>query len=325
MNTKKKIAEQKPIIYQTKSGEIALRGDLKHSTIWATQKQIAEIFGIDRSVVTKHINKIFKDKEVDEKSNVQKMHIANSDKPVKFYNLDIILAVGYRTNSARAIEFRRWATKVLKEHITKGYTVNPRILKKNYEEFLDAVEKVQKLLPKESRVSPKDVLELVKVFAGTWFSLDAYDKGRFPQKGLSKKQVKIEAQELYEAIAKFKKELIKKKQATDLFAQEKTKGALEGILGNVFQSVFGKDAYPSIEEKAAHLLYFIVKNHPFNDGNKRVGAFSFIWFLNKAGFNFKNKITPEALTAITLLVAESKPSDKEKMTGIILLLLKGKK
>jgi len=150
-----------------------LKEDSKNETIWASQKDIAEVFGIDRTVVTKHINNIFKDDEIDEKSNVQKMHIANSDKPVKFYNLDIILAVGYRTNSSKAIEFRKWATKTLKEHITKGFTINKNTLKQNYEKFLQAVDGVKKLLPENSEIiKNKDILELVKSFANTWFNLE---------------------------------------------------------------------------------------------------------------------------------------------------------
>ena len=134
------------IIYQSKSGKIEFRGDFRRETIWGTQKQVAEVFGIDRSVVTKHINKILKDREVDEKSNVQKMHIANSDKPVKFYSLDIILAVGYRANSARAIEFRKWATKVLKQHLIEGYTINKKRLAANYQKFIQALGDVKALL-----------------------------------------------------------------------------------------------------------------------------------------------------------------------------------
>ena len=137
----------KNIIYQTKNGALALRGDLKKETLWATQAQIAELFGIERSVATKHINKIFRDQEVDQKSNVQKMHIPNSDKPVNFYNLDIILAVGYRTNSSNAIKFRQWSTNILKQHLNEGYTINRKRIAKNYEKFMKAVGEVKALLP----------------------------------------------------------------------------------------------------------------------------------------------------------------------------------
>jgi len=261
-------------IYQAKNGAIELSVDAKKETIWASQQQIADVFNLERSVVTKHIGNILKNKEVDEKSNVQKMHIANSDKPVSFYSLDMILAVGYRANSSNAIIFRKWASKILRNYITNGFVINPSRIEQNYEKFLIAVEETKKLLPSDDRITARDAMELVKMFAGTWFAIE--------RKGSS----------------------------------------LAGIVGNVFQAFGGKDLYPTIEEKAVHLLYFVVKNHPFVDGNKRSGAFSFIWFLQKAGFDFRKKITPEALTALTLLIAESNPKDKDRVIGLVLLLLK---
>ena len=310
------------VIYQTKTGSIELKGDIRKENIWANQKQISQLFGIDRTVVTKHINKIIRDKEIDEKSNVQNMHIANSDKPVKFYSLDVILAVGYRTNSKIAINFRKWATKTLKSHITEGYTLNKKVIARNYDKFIKSVEDVKRLLPSNSSLSTNDTLELIKFFAGTWFSLDAYDKSEFSKKGLTKKQVKITANDLNSAILDLKKNLLYKKEATDIFASERMKDSLKGIVGNVLQGFGGKDLYPTVEEKAAHLLYFVVKNHPFVDGNKRSGAFAFVWFLNKARILNKNEFTPEALTALTILVAESNPKDKETIVGLILNLLK---
>jgi len=310
------------IIYQTKSGAIEFKGDTKKDDIWASQAQISQLFNIDRTVVTKHINKIIKDGEVEEKSNVQNMHIANSDKPVKFYSLDIILAVGYRTNSKIAIDFRKWATKTLKNHLVRGYTINRNRINKNYHEFLRSVEEVKKLLPNGDALSKKDALELIKFFASTWLSLDAYDKSTFSKKGLTKKQVKITATELESAIYNLRNNLISQKEATDIFAQEKSAGSIGGIVGNVFQGFNKKNLYPTVEEKAAHLLYFMVKNHPFIDGNKRSGAFAFVWFLNKAGILKTNSFTPEALTALTILVAESNPNDKEKVVGLILNLLR---
>ncbi len=309
------------VIYQAKNGAIEFKGDFQRETIWGTQKQIAEVFGVDRSVVTKHINNILRDNEVDEESNVQKMHVAHSDKPIKLYSLDIILAVGYRTNSARAIEFRRWATKILKQHLLQGYTINKKRIAQNYQKFMQAVANVKALLPANNQIKTEDVLELIRAFATTWASLDAYDKNTLPNSGNTQKDIAITLDELTYALKNFKQELISKKQATDIFGQERTKDALQGILGNVFQSAFGQDVYPTTEEKAAHLLYFIVKNHPFVDGNKRSGAFTFVWFLRKAGL-LKASLTPEALTALTLLIAESKPQDKKKMIGLILLLLK---
>ncbi len=318
------------VIYQAKNGSIEFRGDFDRGTIWGTQKQIAEVFGVERSVVTKHIRNIFKDKELDKKLVCAKFahttqHGAikgkTQTKEVEFYNLDIVLAVGYRTNSARAIEFRKWATKILKQHLLEGYTINKKRIGQNYEKFTQAIADVKALLPSGNKVKTEDILELVQVFAATWISLDAYDKDNFPKKGASKKRVVITADELSQALVEFKKELISKKQATDIFGRERSVNAVEGIVGNVFQSAFGKEVYPSAEEKAANLLYFMVKNHPFVDGNKRSGAFAFVWFLRKAGL-LRASFTPEALTALTLLIAESRSKDKDKMIGLVLLLLK---
>ncbi|MFA7364954.1 MAG: virulence protein RhuM/Fic/DOC family protein [Patescibacteria group bacterium] len=324
MSVKNKNKSQKLAIYQARSGAIELRQDFDKETFWATQKDLSIIYSKDQSVISRHINNIFKDKEIDKKSNMQKMHIAKSDKPVELYSLDIILAVGYRANSTKAIEFRKWATKILKQHITKGFTINQKIINKNRQEFLKAVEDIKLLTRNNKNISTEDILELIKSFSYTWFSLDKYDKNSFPKTG-TKKKIKITSEDLYQAIAKLKKELIDRGEASEIFSQEKTSGNLEGIIGNVFQAVFGREVYETIEEKAAHLLYFVIKNHPFNDGNKRSGAFAFIWFLNKAKFNFKDRINPESLAALTILIAESNPKDKEKIIGIILLLLSFKK
>ncbi len=314
--------KNKIVIYQGNNGEIALKGDFFKETIWANQSQIVDLYGVDQSVISRHVKNIFRDGEIDEKSNMQKMHIANSDKPVIFYSLDVILAVGYRTNSKIAIEFRKWATKTLREHIVKGYTLNKKRLSKNYTEFLQAVETVKKLLPAGDEFKAKDVLELVKMFADTWLSLDAYDKGVFEKGKITKRKIILATDDLYSAIAELKTELLRKSEATDIFAAERAVGSVEGIIGNVMQSFGGKEVYPSIEEKAAHLLYFMVKNHPFVDGNKRCGAFSFVWFLKISGALDASRLTPAAITALTILIAESNPREKDKMTGLVMMLLR---
>jgi death-on-curing family protein len=316
------------VIYQAKNGAIELRGDAEKETIWATQKQLSEIFEVTTQNITMHLKSIYKEKELNEKSTCKKsLQVRNEGerevkRMVMEYNLDAIIAVGYRINSIIGTKFRIWATKTLKQHITEGYTVNKSRIGMNYEKFLQAVEEVKALLPKGDHVGAKDVLELVKTFASTWFSLDSYDKDQLPDKGFTTKSLQIESKQLSEAIMELKKSLIQKQEATELFAEEKLKGNLKGIFGNIFQSAFGQDVYPTLEEKAAHLLYFIIKNHPFNDGNKRTGAFSFVWFLSRAGISFRSKITPEALTTLTILIAESDPKDKDKMVGLVLLLLK---
>ncbi len=321
----KSIKKNKEIaIYKDSKGNIDFRIDSDKDTLWATQADIATLFDVQRPAITKHLKNIFETKELNEKSVCSILeHTADDNKTykVQYYNLDAVISVGYRVNSKQATKFRQWATKTLKSHVLDGYTINPNRISKNYEAFLTAVEKVRKLLPENDSVTNQDTLELVKLFANTWFSLDAYDKSKFTKKSLTKKQVKLSGEELMNAILELKDDLLKKGEATDLFANERGVKSIEGIVGNVFQSFGGKSVYESIEEKAAHLLYFIVKNHPFSDGNKRGGAFSFVWFLRKAKILNTSRITPEALTALTLLVAESDPKDKEQIVGLIVMLL----
>lgn len=326
-NKKPKNQQNQLMIYQTKSGKIEFRGDFDRDTVWGNLNQIAELFGRDKSVISRHIRNIFKTKELNRVSTVAKIATVQIEgkreitREIEYFNLDVILSVGYRIDSNQATRFRIWATKTLKQHLLQGYTINKQSIGSNYQKFMRAIEDVKALLPAGNAVSAKDVLELINIFAGTWFSLNAYDTKNFPQKGVSKKQAYFTGEELEIALQDLKRMLIAKKQATELFGQETNKDAVGGIVGNVFQSFGKKDVYPTIEEKAAHLLYFMVKNHPFIDGNKRSGAFSFVWFLQKAGV-LQTSFTPEALTALTLLVAESKPKDKGKMIGLVLLLLK---
>jgi death-on-curing family protein len=312
----------KPIIYQAKSGAIELRGDTQHETIWATQAQIVDLFSVDQSVVSRHISNLFKDGEIKQKSNMQKMHNANSDKPITLYSLDVILGVGYRTNSKIAIEFRKWATKTLRNYITDGFVVNKSKISKNYDAFMKAVADIQNLLPEHINLDPKAVLDLIKEFAGTWVSLDAYDKETLKTRGVTKKNVTLTGDELTLVVSDLRRELISKNEATELFAIEREKGSLNGIIGNVLQMFSGKALYETVEEKSAHLLYFIVKNHPFVDGNKRSGAFAFIWFLRKFKVKGQRNINPATLTALTLLIAESEPKKKDLMVGLVMQLLR---
>lgn len=326
MKMKKNIDDT--VIYQTKSGAISLKQDVSSDMLWASQAHIADIFEIERSVATKHIRNILKDKELNADSVCVKLaHTAEDGKTyqVQFYSLDVILAVGYRTNSKKAIAFRQWATRTLKDHIYKGYTINKNRIQKNHDEFLKAIDDVKNLLPADTTIDHDSILELVTLFADTWFSLDAYDKDKLITQGTTKKKVALTAEKLNKALAELKQNLISKNEATNIFGVERTKDSIAGIIGNVMQSFGGEELYPSIEEKAANLFYFIVKNHLFVDGNKRSGAYAFIWFLRQAKALDLTRITPPALTAITLLIAESSPKDKDKMIGLVCTLLAKRK
>lgn len=317
-------------IYQLESGAIEISVDLNNETLLLTQQQIAQLFDVKKAAISKHVKNIFASAELKEESTVSKMETVQIEgnrqvmRKIEYYNLDLVLSIGYRVNSVKATMFRRWATKTLKEHIVKGYSVNKERIAKNYKLFLEAIEDIKALLPENGKKDTVNILELVSIFADTWFSLNAYDAAELPKTGITKNQIEITSNELRNVLQQLKKELISKNEATDLFCTERQENNIEGIVGNVFQSFGEEYVYPTVEEKAANLLYFFIKNHPFIDGNKRSGAFAFIWFLQKAGLLNIEKLNPNVLTAVTLLIAESNPKDKGRMIGLILLILRGK-
>lgn len=328
---KKKVrANSGVIIYQVKSGALELKGDFTRETVWATQAQMAVAFDVDVRTINEHIKNIYKTNELKEDSTLRKFRIVQKEgmreieREVNHYNLDMIISAGYRINSFNATKFRQWATKTLREHLTKGYTLNKKGILKNHEQFLKNVSDIQALLPQHVTLDPNGILDLVKEYSTTWSKLDAYDKDELVKDGITKKKVTITSRELLSAIETFKTELLRKNEATEIFAQERARGNLEGILGNILQSFGGADVYKTLEEKAAHLLYFMVKNHPFVDGNKRSGAFTFIWFLRRFGIRGAKNINPSGLTAITLLIAESDPKHKERVVALVVELLKTK-
>ena len=280
------------VIYQAKSGALELRQDLEKETIWATQGEMARIFGVNPQAVTRHLQHIYKEKELSKKATCSKMEQVQIEgkrrvrRTVEAYNLDAIIAVGYRINSVVGTKFRQWATKMLRQHITDGYTINKARIVSHYQQFIEATKNT---------------------------------------KGTTKKRVELTAETLAASLAELKVMLTQKGEATELFGAERAAGSVVGIVGNVMQSFGGKDLYETAEEKAAHLLYFIVKNHPFTDGNKRNGAYAFVWFLHQARILDTKRLTPPALTALTILVAESNPRDKEKIIHLVLTLLLGAK
>jgi prophage maintenance system killer protein len=297
-------------------------------TIWLTQAQLASLFATERSVITKHISNIFKSGELAEKSNVQFLHIANSDKPVKIYSLDIILSVGYRVNSRRATQFRIWATKTLKDHLVKGYTINEKRLLEARDKFKELQEAISFLKEKSGHEllagQELEILSLLENYSKTLTLLEQYDTEKLRMSNYGKSKYILSYEESRIITAELKKELAAKKEASNLFGQEYEE-KFKGILGNIRQTFGGKELYPSLEEKAAHLLYFIIKDHPFADGNKRIGSFLFVYFLDKNAFLYKDtgekKINDNALTALALLIAVSDPKEKDKLIKIVTNLL----
>lgn len=321
------------IIYKAKGGQTRLEVSLQEETVWLMQAQIAELFGTKRPAITKHLKNIFKDGELEKNSVCSILeHTASDGKNYKtsFYNLDAILSVGYRVNSKRATQFRIWATKTLKDHLVKGYTVNEKRLKQR-DVKLQELEKVIRLFQdaKKSKLLDQSeadgLLHVITEYANTWILLNKFDQEKISIKGRGAREKSIlDYQKAKDDIAGLKKNLISGKQATDIFGQERGE-SLAAILGNLNQSFGGKALYPSIEEKAAHLLYFVIKDHPFVDGNKRTGSFLFIAYLSQNRYllrkNGEKKINDNALVALALLVAQSNPKDKDMMIALITNLL----
>lgn len=310
-------------IYKSTDNQIEINVQFDNDTVWLSQSQITELFQRDRTVITKHINNIFKENELEEKSNVQKMHIANSDKPVVFYNLEVIISVGYRVKSKQGTQFRQWATRRLKDYLVKGHLINQK--------RLDQLQQTIQLISKNTNVDDlqiqeaKGLLDIIKNYTQSFILLNQYDSHSLKTNHLTDNiTYEIEYTEANEAIRELKTQLIKANEATELFGNQKDK-SFQGILGNIIQSFDNQYLYPSIEEQASHLLYFIIKNHPFSDGNKRIGAFMFVWFLEKNKHRFKKtgelKINDNALVALALLVAQSDPNDKELMVQLTINLI----
>ena len=313
-------------IYRTKDKKVRLEVQLEHETVWLTQADVARLFATDRSVITKHISNIFESRELDGKSNVQKMHIANSDKPVKLYNLDVIISVGYSVNSARATQFRIWATQVLRKHLIEGYTLNERRLSEQTRRLKDIQQAIKLIgsIKERKQIQHKEALGLIEVIHDYSYALellDDYDHGRLKISQTSKEE-KFKLS--YEAAVKAVRELKKKISGSALFGREKDE-SFKSSIASIYQTFGRKDLYPSLEEKAAHLLYFVVKNHSFVDGNKRVAASIFLWFLEKNGLLYQKdgtkRIADNALVALTLLIAESDPGEKDIITKVIVNLI----
>lgn len=313
-------------IYQTADGQVRLEVALEQDTVWLSQAQLVELFGRERSVVTKHIGNVFAEGELDEKSNVQNLHIANSDKPVKFYSLDVIISVGYRVKSVQGTRFRQWATNVLRQHLVQGYTLNRARFEQNAAELQQALALIRKAArsPELSAEAGSGLVEIVSRYTQTFLWLQRYDEGMLAEPAGQSGGRLPTADEAMAALLALKKSLTERGEATELFAQPRGDG-LAALLGNLDQSVFGEPAYPTVESKAAHLLYFVVKNHPFSDGNKRSGAFLFVDFLHRNGrlLNARGDavINDTGLAALTLLVAESDPKQKETLIRLIMNML----
>lgn len=317
----------KIVLYQSEDGQASLAVHLREETVWLTQAQIQELFGRERSVITKHINNVFKKGELDKNQVCAKFaHTASDGKTyqVAHYNLDVIISVGYRVKSQRGTQFRIWATSVLKDHLVKGYTLNQkRLAEKGLGEARQMLALLSNTLEGHNLVSDegRSVLQIVNQYTRTWQLLWRYDEDTLALPAMKQETgVAIQLEAARKAIATLRQELLAKGEATDIFGNEQGDG-LAGILGAIWQTFEGQDLYSSVKEKAAHLLYFMIKDHPFTDGNKRIGSFLFLYFLQINGLLYEQSFDNKALVALTLLTAASDPKQKDLLIRLIINLL----
>ena len=327
---------QNPIeIYQAQDGTTQVEVRFENDTVWLSQAQMAMLFGKDIRTINEHITNIFDDEELEKESTIRKFRIVRQEgkrqvnREIEHYDLDMIISVGYRVKSKQGISFRRWATARLKEYLTQGYTINQKRLQQNAHELEQALPLIQKTANSSELTleSGRGLVDIVSRYTHTFLWLQQYDEGLLTEPQTQQGGTLPTYAEACSALAELKSQLMAKGEASDLFGRERDNG-LSAILGNLDQSVFGEPAYPSIEAKAAHLLYFVVKNHPFSDGNKRSGAFLFVDFLHRNGRLFDHNghpvINDTGLAALTLLVAESDPKQKETLIRLIMHMLKHK-
>lgn len=308
------------VLFNSSDGNVAVDVKLEQDTVWLSQKQIEYLFERDQSVISRHIKNVFKD-ELEEKSNMHFLHIANSDKPVAFYSLDVIISVGYRVKSKRGVEFRKWANSVLKDYLLKGYALNNNLLDKAHHEYQNLLDLLNKTLASNQLITSQgqSVINLINEYATTWTSLLQYDEDRLliPE-NMHRSSIRLTPESALLAIGEFKASLLVIGEATQLFGNERN-DQLQSILSNLDQTMFGEELYRSVEEKAANLFYMVIKDHPFSDGNKRIGSFLFLLYiqLNKLPL----KIDNIGLTSLALLIAESDPQQKDLLIRLIVNLL----
>ncbi len=320
-------------IYEGPGGAIEVR--VEQETVWLTQRQMAELFDSTSDNISLHLKNIFADNELEELATAEEYSVVQQEggrqvrRNLKHYNLDAIISVGYRVNSKRGVHFRQWATRTLKEHLTRGYTLNRQRFEQNARELEVALALVRKAAAGEalSTDQGRGLVDVIARYTQTFLLLQRYDEGLLTEPEGTVGGTLPSLMEAQAAIAELKQNLIARGEATALFSLVRDEG-LASILGNLDQSVFGEPAYPSLESKAAHLLYFVIKNHPFSDGNKRIGSFLFVDFLHRNGRLFHNGetvINDIGLAALALLVAESDPKDKEVLIRLIMNMLAGAK
>ena len=300
--------ENEIVLFETKDKKITLPVEVKDETVWLSVSQMAKLFDREESNIRRHVLNVFKENEVDENNNVHFLHVNNVKKPVPFYSLHVIISVGYRVKSNRGVEFRRWANSVLKQYILRGYAVNQRRIQQ-----LGEVIRIMKRT--ENELDSKQILSVIERYNNALDLLDAYDHQTMKRPKGNEATYVLTYEECVKVI-----QSMRFGDESDLFGREKD-DSFKGSIGNIYQSFCGNDVYKSLEEKAAHLLYFVTKNHSFYDGNKRIAATMFLYFLDKNDALFsegQKRIEDATLVALTIMIAESRAEEKEMMVSVVM-------
>lgn len=311
-------------IYHSQDGSVQLNVKLENETVWLSANQMAMLFDRDAKTIRKHINNVFADGELAKESNTQKMRVANSDKPVPFYNLDVIISVGYRVKSRQGVQFRQWATSILKQYLIKGYVVNQQIKLDRYNELKDVVRLMSRSIVLQDNVTPDEYSGLFNVISDYVYALDTLDQYDYQSLSISKTTKEEPFRATYDNAMEVINALKEKFGGSKWFANEKD-DSFKSSIGQIYQTFGGEELYPSVEEKAAMLLYLVVKNHSFSDGNKRIAAMLFLWFLNNNRVLYAKdghkRIADNTLVALTLMIAESRTEEKDVMVKVVVNLI----
>lgn len=314
----------KIVIYQTADGQTSIDVKLENDTVWLSANQMAILFDRDEKTIRKHINNVFSEGELEKENNTHFLRVDGVKQPVAFYSLDVIISVGYRVKSQRGTQFRIWANKVLKEYLIKGYAVNKALTEQHYTELKQLVTVLGRTVKAQEALTSDDALNLVEVVADYAYALDTLDKYDYQQLAVEQTTNEAQFRATYEGAMQAIEELKEKFGGSQWFAHEKD-DSFKSSIGQIYQTFGGQDLYPSVEEKAAMLLYLVTKNHSFSDGNKRIAATLFLWFMAGNGILYNpdgtKRIADNTLVALTLMIAESRTEEKDVMVKVVVNLI----
>ncbi len=314
----------KIIIYQTDDGQTSIDVKLENETVWLSANQMATLFDRDEKTIRKHVNNVFSEGELEKENNTHFLRVDGVKQPVAFYSLDVIISVGYRVKSQRGTQFRIWANRVLKEYLVKGYAINKSLTEQRYTELKQLVTVLGRTVKAQETLTSDDALNLVEVVSDYAYALDTLDRYDYQQLAVEQTTNEARFHATYEGAMQAITELKEKFGGSQWFAHEKD-DSFKSSIGQIYQTFGGQDLYPSVEEKAAMLLYLVTKNHSFSDGNKRIAATLFLWFMAGNGILYNpdgsKRIADNTLVALTLMIAESRTEEKDIMVKVVVNLI----